>query len=232
MREPLIIGHRGASAVAPENSIAAFEAAIAAGADGIEFDVRLSRDGVPVIIHDDTLQRTHGLRGRVMDSSADELGSVGVPSLRDLFELMSQNDLILYLEIKGSSAALAERCCELVSEFSYEDRVIVECFDLNVIKNIRTLKTAALFGSRIYTDQRVIDRTLEARASVLALHHRLAKSTLVEKAKLAGLRVVVWTVDDPAWIARAQAMGIEALITNDPATMIEASDRLRVELNQ
>ncbi|HEX5835982.1 MAG TPA: glycerophosphodiester phosphodiesterase [Pyrinomonadaceae bacterium] len=232
MREPLIIGHRGASAVAPENSIAAFEAAIAAGADGIEFDVRLSRDGVPVIIHDDTLQRTHGLRGRVVDSSADELGSVGVPSLRDLFELMSQNDLILYLEIKGSSAALAERCCELVSEFSYEDRVIVECFDLNVIKNIRTLKTAALFEPRIYTDQRVIDRTLEARASVLALHHRLAKSTLVEKAKLAGLRVVVWTVDDPAWIARAQAMGIEALITNDPATMIEASDRLRVELNQ
>ena len=145
---------------------------------------------------------------------------------------MSQNDLILYLEIKGSSAALAERCCELVSEFSYEDRVIVECFDLNVIKNIRTLKTAALFEPRIYTDQRVIDRTLEARASVLALHHRLAKSTLVEKAKLAGLRVVVWTVDDPAWIARAQAMGIEALITNDPATMIEASDRLRVELNQ
>lgn len=71
MREPLIIGHRGASAVAPENSIAAFEAAIAAGADGIEFDVRLSRDGVPVIIHDDTLQRTHGLRGRVVDSSAN-----------------------------------------------------------------------------------------------------------------------------------------------------------------
>ena len=67
MREPLIIGHRGASAVAPENSMAAFEAAIAAGADGIEFDVHLSRDGVPVIIHDETLQRTHGLRKRVAD---------------------------------------------------------------------------------------------------------------------------------------------------------------------
>ena len=54
----------------------------------------------------------------------------------------------------------------------------------------------------------------------------------MEKAKLAGLGVVVWTVDDPAWIAQAQAMGIEALITNDPGTMIEASDRLRVQLNQ
>src|SRR5215211_3213048 len=109
MRDPLIIGHRGASAVAPENTITAFEAAIAARADGIEFDVRLSDDNVPVIIHDDTLQRTHGLRRRVTDLTAEELRSVRVPSLRDLFELMSDNSLILCLEIKGSSAALAER---------------------------------------------------------------------------------------------------------------------------
>lgn len=232
MREPLIIGHRGASAVAPENSMAAFAAAIEAGADGIEFDVRLSRDGVPVIIHDDTLQRTHGLRRRVVDLTVDELRSVSVPSLRDLFELMAQNELLLCLEIKGSSDELAERCCELVNEFAFEDRVIVECFDLKVIDKIRTLKTAALFEPRIYTDQRLIDRALEVGASVLALHHRLAKSSLIEKAKHAEFRVVVWTVDDPAWIARAQSLGIEALITNDPAMMIEASDRLRVQLNR
>jgi glycerophosphoryl diester phosphodiesterase len=232
MREPLIIGHRGASAVAPENSMAAFEAAIAAGADGIEFDVRLSRDSVPVIIHDDTLQRTHGLRRRVVDLTAEELRSVGVPSLRDLFELMSQNDLILCLEIKGSSPELAERCCGLVREFSFEERVIVECFDLKVIEKIRTLKTAALFEPRIYTDQIVIDRSMKVGASVLALHYRLARPSLVEKAKLAGLRVVVWTVDDPAWVTRAQSMGVEAVITNDPAMMIEASDRLRVQLHR
>lgn len=230
MREPLIIGHRGASAVAPENSMAAFAAAIEAGADGIEFDVRLSRDGVPVIIHDDTLQRTHGLRRRVADLTAEELRSVNVPSLRDLFALMSGNGLILCLEIKGSSSELADRCCELVNEFSFEERVIVECFDLNVLKPLR-LKTAALFEPRIYTDQRLIDRALEVGASVLALHHRLAKPSLIDKAKLAGFRVVVWTVDDPAWVARAQSLGIEALITNDPATMIEASDRLRVQLS-
>lgn len=209
----------------------AFTAAIEAGADGIEFDVRLSRDGVPVIIHDDTLQRTHGLRRRVVDLTAEELRSVGVPSLRDLFELMSQNDLILCLEIKGSSPELAERCCQLVREFSFEERVIVECFDLNVLKLIN-LKTAALFEPRIYTDQSLIDRALKVGASVLALHHRLAKPSLVEKAKFAGLRVVVWTVDDPAWVARAQSMGIEAVITNDPAMMIEASDRLRVQLHR
>src|SRR5688572_13843530 len=232
MREPLIIGHRGASAVAPENTIAAFEAAIAAAADGVEFDVRLSSDGVPVIIHDDTLQRTHGLRRRVGDLTAEELRAVDVPTVRDLFELMSHNDLLLCLEIKGSSPQLADLCCGLVEEFSFSERVIVECFDLEVIKKIKTLKTAALFEPRIYTDRYIVDRALEVGASVLALHHRLSKPQLVEKAKLAGLRVVVWTVDDPVWIERARSLGIEAVITNHPARMIEASDRLRVQLNR
>lgn len=211
--------------------MAAFAAAISAGADGIEFDVRLSRDGMPVIIHDDTLQRTHGLRRRVVDLTVEELRSVNVPSLRDLLELMSQNDLILCLEIKASSPALPDLCCQLVHEFAFDDRVIVECFDLKVLEKITTLKTAALFEPRIYTDHRLVDHALKVGASVLALHHRLAKPSLVEKAKLAGLRVVVWTVDDPAWIARAQSMGIEAVITNDPAMMIEASNRLRVQLH-
>ena len=225
MREPLIIGHRGASAVAPENTITAFRSAIHAGADGIEFDVRLSADGIPVVIHDDTLSRTHGLRRRVADLTGHELDELGVPSLRDLFELMSGNEMLLCLEIKGSSAELAERCCELVREFSFEERTIVECFDLNVLKLV-DLKTAALFEPRIYPDKYIVDRALAVGASVLALHHRLAKAPLVEKAKLAGLRVVVWTVDDRAWISKARSLGIEALITNDPATMIEAADRM------
>jgi glycerophosphoryl diester phosphodiesterase len=98
--------------------------------------------------------------------------------------------------------------------------VIVECFDLSVLRPIR-LRTAALFEPRMYTDTFVVDRTLEVGATVLALHHRLAKPKLVEKAKAAGLTIVVWTVDDPAWVARARSMGIEALITNDPTRMLK-----------
>jgi glycerophosphoryl diester phosphodiesterase len=180
---------------------------------------------VPVIIHDDTLYRTHRLRERVADLNAKQLDDLGVPSLRELFELMSENELLLCLEIKGSSAELAERCCELVHEFSFEERTIVECFDLSVLKAV-DLKTAALFEPRVFPDKYIVDRALEVGASVLALHHRLAKASLVEKAKLAGLRVVVWTVDDPVWVARARSLGIEALITNDPANMIEAADRI------
>ena len=225
MREPLIIGHRGASAVAPENTLTAFKAAILAGADGIEFDVRLSGDGVPVVIHDDTLYRTHRLRRRVADLSAKELSDLGVPSLRELFELMSENELLLCLEIKDSSVELAEHCCGMVHEFSFAKRTIVECFDLSMLKYV-DLSRAALFEPRIFEDRTLIDRTVAAGASVLALHHRLAKPPLVEEAIIAGLTIVVWTVDDPAWVARARKMGIEALITNDPKLMIEAADRM------
>jgi glycerophosphoryl diester phosphodiesterase len=221
MREPLIIGHRGASVVALENTLPAFEAAIAAGADGVEFDVRLSSDGVPVIIHDDTLTRTHRVRRRVVDLRVEELRSVGVPSLRELFELMAGNGLLLCLEIKSREPEVAEICCRMVREFGIEERVIVECFDLNVLRNV-DLRTAALFEPRMYTEQSVIDRTLAVGATVLALHHRMAKPSLVEKAKLAELTVVVWTVDDPVWLTRARTMGIDALITNDPARMLEA----------
>ena len=221
MREPSIIGHRGASAVALENTIAAFEAAIAAGADGVEFDVRLSSDGVPVIVHDDTLSRTHGVRARVADLSAAELGGIGVPSLRELFELMTGNSLLLCLEIKSREAELPQLCCRTVREFGFEERVIIECFDLNLLKDVE-LRTAALFEPRIYPERNLIERTLAVGATVLALHHRLAKPMLVEQAKAAGLMVVVWTVDDPAWVTRARSLGIDALITNDPARMLKA----------
>lgn len=230
MREPLIIGHRGASAVALENTIPAFAAAIAAGADGIEFDVRLSSDGVPVIIHDDTLTRTHRVRKGVAELTAQELQGYGVPGLRELFELMARNNLLLCLEIKSREPELPELCSRMVCEFEFEERVIVECFDLDVLRSVK-LVTAALFEPRLYADRYVVERALEVGATVLALHYRLAKPPLVKQAKTAGLRVVVWTVDNTAWIGRARTMGIEALITNDPARMIEAADRNRVQLD-
>lgn len=234
MSSPLIIGHRGASAVAPENTMAAFREAIAAGSDGIEFDVRLTRDGVPVIIHDNTLRRTTGLPHRVADLNWPELETldVGVPSLEQVFTLFEANDLLLFLEMKVDSAAehlpLAESCSRLIDEYSFKQRVFVECFDLaalDVIKNIDSeIKTAALFQSKLsrpsLSDEQIIEQAKANEASVLALNYRLARESLVTKAIDAELRVAVWTVDDPAWIARVRSLGIEALITNNPAAML------------
>ena len=227
MSRPLIIGHRGASAVAPENTIAAFEAAIEAGADGIEFDVRLARDDVPVVIHDETLYRTHRVRHRVADSSVNQLNTFEVPSLAQVFELFASNKLILYLELKGKETQLAEECCRLVEQYRLKERVIFECFEhsaLQTIKNIdSTLRTAPLFQPPASF---IVRRALGIEASEIALHHRLTNKRTVERARLADLNVVTWTVDDPAWIKRAQELGIHALITNDPAALIAARNTI------
>ena len=246
MSTPLIIGHRGASAVAPENTMAAFGEAIAAGADGIEFDVRLTRDGVPVIIHDSTLRRTGGLQRRVGELTWSELEQVDagswfnqrfatetVPTLKELLTLFESNNLFLHLEMKSDSPSehtpLADACCRLINEHSLKERIVVSCFDhaaLKVVKSIDSeIKTAALFepslsNLSVLSNDRVINQAIAVGASALALHHRLARKQLVDKAKLLGWGVAVWTVDDPAWIERARSIGIDALITNNPAAML------------
>jgi glycerophosphoryl diester phosphodiesterase len=244
----LIIGHRGASAVAPENTMAAFREALAVGADGIEFDVRLTRDGVPVVIHDSTLRRTGGLPQRVADLMWDEISKVDVgswfaktfanetvPSLAELFTLFQTNNSTLYLEMKSDSVVdqrpLAEACVRAIEEHSLQERVVVECFQLPAIKILKEInseiKTVALFepsftNPSVFSDQRIINQAVDVGAAALALHHRLARESLVRKAKAAELHVAVWTVDDPAWIARASAIGIDALITNNPAVLLQA----------
>lgn len=221
--------------MAPENTMAAFREAIAVGSDGIEFDVRLTRDGVPVIIHDSTLRRTTGLPHRIADLTWSELENlnVRVPSLEQLFTLFNENDLGLYLEMKCDSPVerepLAQACCKLIEEFSFKGRVFVECFDLPALEIVKKIdpeiKTAALFEPGFFkpsvlSDQLILNRATAIEASALALHHRLARGSLVQKAKDAGLRVAIWTVDDPTWIERARSIGVDALITNNPAAML------------
>ena len=252
MNTPLIIGHRGASAVAPENTLAAFREAIAVGADGIEFDVRLTRDGVPVVIHDSSLRRTGGLSPRVGEMTWLEVVKVDVgswfsgafanetvPSLVQLFDLFQSNSLTLYLEMKCDSAAeyapLAEACCRLIAERRLQERVMIECFQLPALKVVHEIdsdiKTVALFepsisNPSVLSDQRIINKATEVGAVAIALHHRLARRSLVEKAKDAGMHVAVWTVDDPIWVERARTLGIDALITNNPAELIKTRNVL------
>jgi glycerophosphoryl diester phosphodiesterase len=227
MTQPLIIAHRGASAVAPENTLAAFEAAIRAGADGIEFDVRLTRDGIPIIIHDETLYRTHGVRRRVADMTLNELNGIRVPSLAQLFELFESNSMLLYLELKDKQVRLAEQCCRLIEHYGVKDRVIFECFEhsaLQTIKNIDSaLRIAPLFQPRASF---ILKKAAAIGANEIALHHRLTNKRLLEKARLTNLKVVTWTVDDPAWVKHAQEVGIDALITNNPAALLAARDAL------
>ena len=251
--KPLIIGHRGSSATAPENTLAAFRVALDSGADGIEFDVRLTRDGVPVVIHDDNLRRTGSRPERVAELSYDEISNIDVgswfnrihplsridfsgeriPSLDAVLELFESNNALLYLEMKSDPRQrdeLVQICCDHLRRSRVKDRTIIECFDLAGIAAVKAIdpaiRTAALLEPRLMTaplisGSRLVKLTLTARADEIALHHRLATERIVAAARKAGLKVVIWTVDDPAWILHAARMEVSALITNDPAMMLK-----------
>ena len=232
--------------------MAAFRKAIEAGADGIEFDVRLSRDGVPVVIHDETLYRTAQRSDYISNLSAEELAGVNVgkwfatqrhttddysneilPSLRQLLDHFSSADSLLYLELKCSpkeTEKVVSVTCDVLNGYSGAERVIVECFDLKVISELKSLaphlKTAALFQPGVVrphfwsSANRLVDEAKSVDADEIALHYKLAHDRTIEAAHRAGLKVVIWTVDDPAWVTRARTLGVHALITNDPETMI------------
>jgi glycerophosphoryl diester phosphodiesterase len=173
---PFILGHRGASAVAPENTLAAFSRAIKDGADGIEFDVRLSSDQVPVVIHDATLKRTGLIDRPVSGMTSAELQEIDVgswfnqraqssgefyngeklPTLAQVFELFSSTSGVLYIEMKceaNEGTALAALVANGIEESRMTNRVVVASFDLSAIaeikKNSAAIRTAALFEPKL-----------------------------------------------------------------------------------
>jgi len=174
---PLIIGHRGSSAIAPENTLAAFRQVKEDGADGFEFDVRLARDGKPVVIHDGNLKRTardprnvseltstelrqievgSWFNQRHPDKASDEYAQETVPTLEQVFDLTSGTDQLLYLEMKcerNQATQLAAAVVRLIKQYSIIDQVVIASFDLPAIAEVKRLesaiRTAALFQPRL-----------------------------------------------------------------------------------
>lgn len=241
---PLVVAHRGASAIAPENTLAAFSAAIDAGVDGIEFDVQLARDGVPVVIHDTDLRRTAGVAGSVADLTSAQLGKTDVgswfgpqfkaetvPTLEQTLHLLGDFRGLIYIELKcelHNFKPLAAAVGDVIRASPLLAQIIVKSFRLAAIPELRRLlpavQTAALFEPSITTILRrreyIIAMAREFGATQLSLHFSLATPKLCALAAAADLPVTVWTVDAAKWLQRCQQRGVKALITNDPAKLI------------
>jgi len=260
IKSPLIIGHRGASAIAPENTLAAFTRAVRDGADGIELDVRLSRDGVPVVIHDATLPRPR-LRKRFVarmslaklkqtdvgswfnqqhpDWARLEYPKQTIPTLDEVFELLinqAPGRFVIYVELKcGPSRKRNEELVgatvAAVQRHGLQARAILISFNLRTVARIKelddSLRTGALFGQRsaVKSPSRIIQAAVACAADEILLNHRVASQKLIAAANAQGLPTAIWTVDDPRWIAPVRALGIHALMTNDPAKFLKALNR-------
>ena len=255
-KSPLIIGHRGASAVAPENTLASFARAFRDGADGIELDVRLARDGVPVVIHDGTVPHTGLRKRRVARTTSDKLRRTDIgswfnrayrqlarleytrqtiPTLDDVFRLLANQpskELIVYVELKAGRVRekndeLAAAVVELVNHHQLQRRVVVISFNLRTVAKIKELdssiRTGALFGPRqraMKSTRQIIAAAIAGGASEVLLHHRIVTKRIIDAAHASKLMAVVWTVDDPRWLARARSLQMSAIITNHPAKML------------
>jgi len=193
-KSPLIIGHRGASAVAPENTLASFARAFEDGADGIEFDVRLARDGVPVVIHDPSLLHTGLRRARVPKVTSARLGQIDVgswfnrshrrlarlqftrqtvPTLDEVFRLIARQprqDLVAYVELKTVRKKtlndwLVEAVVEVIRRHNFQSRVIVISFNLAAVAKVKELDPSLHTGALFGPRQRA---TKSARRIVAA----------------------------------------------------------------
>jgi len=243
---PLIFAHRGASQLAPENTLTAFRKALELGADGVELDVRLSADGVPVVIHDATVDATTAGSGRVSSLAVSELkgldaGSSFDPVFKDeqiptLAEVLDNwpAGAVLNIELKGSG--LVERglegaVAELLARHGLEENVVVSSFHPLALRRLHKISAPIPIGL-LYTHASMLRLRLSrllvgAAFDAVHPHHTIVDQRHVAHAHARGARVNVWTVDDPIEMHRLIELHVDGLITNRPDVLLDALGRAR-----
>jgi glycerophosphoryl diester phosphodiesterase len=240
-RTPLILAHRGASRLAPENTIAAFECARTLGVDGVELDVYLTSDGVPVVIHDEDVSRTTDGEGRVTELTASQIKTLDagapfdaayagepVPTLEAVFATLGRS-LFYNIELKPAgdrNAGMVSAVIELVRKFDLTDYVLLSSFEpykLYVARRLAPeIPCGLLYGLLTpLTPFYLLITPHEAVNPQAALLTRQRIARAHQRGKL----VVTWTVDDVALVRQLVDWDVDAVITNEPDRMLEALER-------
>lgn len=226
----LIYGHRGAPADAPENTLGGFRRALAVGADGVEFDVRATADGVPVVLHDRDLARTTGIAGAVAERSLADLRALpldpdrAVPTLGETLALVAgRARLDLELKQAGIEAEVLRRLrAAPPSDWA------ISSFDWGILRAVRAIDgTAPLWPLALLADDALFAVAAELAAPVVALFTGALTPDVAARCAAAGRAVMVWTVNDPAEARRVRALGAAALCTDDPASLRRALEEDR-----
>jgi glycerophosphoryl diester phosphodiesterase len=222
---PLVFAHRGGSKLAPENTLAAFDCGMAAGADGLELDVHLSRDGVVVVHHDQLLDRTTRAKGPVRERTAAELAQLNVPALRDV--LARYPDARIIVELKESSRELARRVIDDVHRAGAVTRVCLGSFSASVLRAVRAIDPGvatsggqmevrlALYRSWISLSPGR-PRYQAFQVPEMSGRTRVVSPQFVKLAHKAGIAVQVWTVDEPEDMRRLLGWGVDGIISDRP----------------
>lgn len=235
-RKSKVWAHRGASAYAPENTMPAFELAYDMGADGIELDVQMSKDGVLVICHDETIQRTSNGEGRIIDYTIDELktfhfangfhrfGSVRIPTLEEFLALVCKKReegivIDINLELKNNVVfyeGIEKKVVDLITRYKLEEVTIYSSFNhlsLLKVKQIDARSKIAFIYSEIMINPHIYGQNNSAFAMHPSINSIVDKGT-VELFHSTGQKVHVWTANQECDIQKMLDYGVDAIITN------------------
>jgi glycerophosphoryl diester phosphodiesterase len=228
----LTIAHRGASALYPENTLCAFLAAADLGADMCEFDVRMTRDGEVVVIHDATVNRTTDGRGRVAEMNAaaikrldagvrfgGEFRGERIPTLAEVAAALGGR---CSMDVELKAVGLEHRVCGILRESGAIESAIVSSFDWDQLKIVAAQEPelrVALLGEKAPAS--LLEAASAMRAYAIAPRFDIASAELCAEAHRRGLAVYVWTVDDVLTMRRLMAAGVDGIMTNHPERLRE-----------
>jgi glycerophosphoryl diester phosphodiesterase len=246
-RHPLVFAHRGGCALGPENTYAAFERGMAAGADGLELDVHLSADGVVVVHHDETLDRTTNGSGPIAARTAAELARVdagdgaGIPTLSEV--LRRHRDARVIVEMKLDTPAMGEALARDVRLAGAADRVCAAGYGSRSLAAARAaLPEMASSAGHLEVRMAVYRSWIGWPARhvayggfqvpELAQGHRIVSPRFLRQAHERGLQVQVWTVDEEADMKRLLQWGVDGLITNRPGAGVRVRDAMHPAARQ
>jgi len=250
---PLNIAHRGASGEAPENTLAAFDLALRQGAKGIEFDVHLSSDGIPVVIHDPRLNRTTLDSGWVSEHRASALrkldagswfnrrfpmkarqlyASARIPVLSEVLAWVRQHKVLAFIEIKRGREpypGIEAKVVEEIEQQGVRRLVTIVSFDLAILRRVQQLNRRVSLGLDVSRSLLAIRRVRSLAGHAVLPHWAIASRGFIRRAHKHSIAVFPWAVDQPARMERKIAEGVDGIITNYPAKLAEVLRKQKSE---
>lgn len=239
----MIVAHRGYSRHYPENTLLAFQKAIEAGCDGIELDVQMTKDGELVVLHDETLERTTTGQGLLQDQVADRVkilnagklfpqyGFVPVPLLAQCLELVQSSGIYAILELKNNVlpyVGMEEKVIALVRKYDLTHRIILSSFHGPSLEKCRQMAPeipTALLTRRILFRPGAFAR--RSGAAYLHVRHTVLTRGQIREIQATGVKVHVWTVNDPRRARMFLRSGVYGLITDDPENLVALRNAFR-----
>jgi len=221
----LIIGHKGASLITPENTLKAFQKAIELKADYVEFDIHITKDGEIIIIHDSDTFNATGVKGLIKDMNLDQIKNLDagegekIPTIRELISIVRKK---IGLQIEIKSINLLDKLIHILREENLISTSIVSSFILNELLKLKLLEPSVKVGLLLSADlvrPKLIKRKIEkiAKNNFYSIHppFNTTDKEIVDFAHNFGLKVIVWTVNDREIMEKLIEIGVDGIITDD-----------------